>query len=241
MSDESATSEFQLGEESAHSRAAAVSASDASTASQLPLVARAQMITVAARGEHFPIMRLQGQLFVCSKANGNCCCGWTDKGRAPINMALYEAEWERRRLRSRLHLSFTGCLGVCTLGNNALLLLFGRSIWLKDLNDDALIPLIFDYAEAMLGAGGVLPPAVALRDHVYERFLPTPNGDYAPLVEEAGAQQSEQLEFIDPVCFMKVDPATAKHWVDHQERRVYFCAPSCKKLFLADPAAYLPM
>ena len=74
---------------------------------------------------------MQGNLFVCSRANGNCCCGWEEKGRAPVNAKLYQAEWERHRLRPRLHLSFTGCLGVCTVGNNALLLILGRPIWLK--------------------------------------------------------------------------------------------------------------
>lgn len=220
-------------------RDAPAPASAAPTAAHLPLIPGPQMITVAARGERFPIIRLQGQLFVCSKANGNCCCGWTDKGRARVNMALYEAEWERRRLRSRLHLSFTGCLGVCTVGNNALLLILGRSIWFKDLNDDALTPTIFDYAEAMLKDGRVVSPPPVLRDHVYERFLPPPTGDYAPLFEYGSAEESEDFDFIDPVCFMKVDPAMAKHWVQQEERRVYFCAPSCKKLFLADPAAYL--
>jgi YHS domain-containing protein len=192
----------------------------------------------SARGvKRFPIIRLQGQLFVCSRANGNCCCGWTEKGRAPVNTELYESEWESRKLRSKLHLSFTGCLGVCTVGNNALLLIGGRSIWLKDLNDDALIPAIFDYAEAILDAGRIVAPPDILRDHVYERFLARLHEDFEPLVEEAEAATA--LDFIDPVCFMKVDPFTAKHWADYEGRRIYFCAPSCKRLFLADPATYL--
>src|SRR5438128_249728 len=81
----------------------------------------------------------------------------TEKGRAPINVELYNQEWERRKIRNKLHLSFTGCLGPCAVGNNALLLLFGQSIWFKDLNGDQYIPLIFDYIEAMLDAGRVLP------------------------------------------------------------------------------------
>lgn len=205
----------------------------------LPLLSRPQIITIAARGEKFPIFRLQGQLFVCSRANGNCCCGWTEKGRAPVNVALYEAEWENRKLRSRLHLSFTGCLGVCTVGNNAMLLILGRSIWLKDLNDDAFIPAIFDYAEAMLQAERVLSPPAVLKDHVYERYLPPPGNQLLPLIDDQHTEEAAELEFIDPICFLKVDPATAKHWTDHQGRRIYFCAPSCRKLFLADPSAYV--
>jgi Uncharacterized conserved protein len=42
---------------------------------------------------------------------------------------------------------------------------------------------------------------------------------------------------IDPVCGMSVDPATALHAV-HQGHDVYFCNPSCKRRFDADPAAF---
>ncbi|MCE7927919.1 MAG: YHS domain-containing protein [Chloroflexi bacterium CFX7] len=38
---------------------------------------------------------------------------------------------------------------------------------------------------------------------------------------------------------MDVDPATAKHTVDYQGRVIAFCAPSCKKQFLSDPASFL--
>jgi YHS domain-containing protein len=38
---------------------------------------------------------------------------------------------------------------------------------------------------------------------------------------------------------MDVDPATAKHAVDYCGRVTAFWAPSCKKLFLADPSAYV--
>jgi len=202
----------------------------------VPQRTRPRLVRVHARGEEFPLLQIQGQLFVCSRANGNCC-GWEEKGRAPVNTTLYETEWERRQLRPRMHLSFTGCLGVCTAGNNALLLLLGCAIWLKDLNDDALIPAVFDYAEAMLDAGRVLPPSPPLSDHVWERFSRPPSSDYEPPAVEDQAD-ADTLEYIDPVCFMKVDPATARHFAKHQGRTIYFCAPSCKRLFLADPSAY---
>lgn len=198
---------------------------------------RPRLIRIQARGEEFPILQIHGQLFVCSKANGNCCCGWEEKGRAPVNAALYEAEWERRGLRSRLHLSFTGCLGVCTLGNNALLQILGRSIWLKDLNDDALVPAIFDYAEAMLDLGRIMPPLPSLKAHVYERFLAPPTGEHLPLMAEP-EPALDDVQNVDPVCFMKVDTATARHVAEFQGRTIYFCAPSCKRQFLANPAAF---
>jgi cobaltochelatase CobN len=194
-------------------------------------------IKVHARGEDFRIVQLQGNLFVCSKAHGNCCCGWTEKGRAPVNLDLYQHEWERRKIRNKIHLSFTGCLGPCAVGNNAMLQLFGRSIWFKDLNDDRSIPAIFDYIEAMLRAGHVLPAPPELAGQVYERYLPPPGDAYMPLgtgAEDDGAG----LERLDPVCLMDVDPATARWQTEYNGRTYYFCAPACKKAFEREPHAY---
>jgi YHS domain-containing protein len=196
-------------------------------------------IKVRARDEDFRIIQLHGNLLVCSKAHGNCCCGWAEKGRALVNTALYGEEWERRKIRNKVHLSFTGCLGTCAVGNNALLQLFGQSIWFKDLNDDVYIPLIFDYIEGMLDAGHLLPPPADLADHVYARYLPPPDGrdtGFQVMVEE---DDGAGLERLDPVCLMDVDPVTARWKSEYAGRTVYFCAPSCKKAFDRDPQAYL--
>jgi YHS domain-containing protein len=77
-----------------------------------------------------------------------------------------------------------------------------------------------------------------LKDHLYERFLPPPTFGYEPLVESA-TTDGDGLDRLDPVCLMDVDPATAKHTVEYAGRTIAFCAPACKKQFLADPAAYL--
>lgn len=204
-----------------------------------PVAGRPRMSTVKvrARGEDFRIVQVQGNLFVCTKQTGSCCCGWEEKGRMPFDTSLWGDEWERRRIRNRLHLTLSGCLGPCAVGNNAMLQIHGRSIWFKDLNDAALVPAVFDYAQALLDAGRVLPPPAALADHVYERYLPPPRDGYAPLV--APAADDDGLERLDPVCLMDVDPATARHTVEWAGRTIAFCAPSCKKQFLADPEAYL--
>ena len=79
---------------------------------------RLATIELAARGEDFRIVQLQGQLMVCTRQNGSCCCGWDEKGRMPFDpQVLWGDEWERRRIRNRVHLTFTGCLGPCALGN----------------------------------------------------------------------------------------------------------------------------
>ena len=198
---------------------------------------RLAVVSVCARGEDVRIVQLQGQLFVCTRQNGSCCCGWEEKGRMPFEPSLWGDEWERRRIRNQLHLTLSGCLGPCAAGNNALLQLHGRSIWLKDLNDAALVPAVFDYAQAMLDAGRVLLPPAVLLGHVYERYLPPPESTYVPLVEVEA--DTGGLERLDPVCLMDVDPTTARHTVQYGGRTIVFCAPSCKKQFLADPDAYL--
>ena len=43
----------------------------------------------------------------------------------------------------------------------------------------------------------------------------------------------------DPVCGMSVDPATAKHHIQHEEQDYYFCSAGCRAKFEADPQKYL--
>jgi len=159
----------------------------------------------------------------------------------PFDNRQYEQEWEARHLRARVHLTFSGCLGPCAVGNNALLQIHGRSLWFKDLNQPALIPGLFDYIEQILKAGQIVPPSSLLQGHLYERYIPTTPAEDDPLaVLSMPTPDADGAERLDPVCFMDVDPATAKHFVEYQGRTIYFCAPSCKRLFVKDPAAYLP-
>ena len=43
----------------------------------------------------------------------------------------------------------------------------------------------------------------------------------------------------DPVCGMKVNPATAKNSLEHGGKKFYFCCAGCAEKFKADPAGYL--
>lgn len=45
---------------------------------------------------------------------------------------------------------------------------------------------------------------------------------------------------IDPVCKMELEPATAAASLQFQDQWLYFCSASCRRRFLADPAAYGP-
>lgn len=43
----------------------------------------------------------------------------------------------------------------------------------------------------------------------------------------------------DPVCGMKVDPATTPHHASHGDREWHFCSDKCRARFVADPARFL--
>jgi P-type Cu+ transporter len=43
----------------------------------------------------------------------------------------------------------------------------------------------------------------------------------------------------DPVCGMTVDPARAKHRVEHAGDSYFFCSAKCRERFTADPARYV--
>lgn len=210
------------------------------TTTSLPLAGKPRRavstVKVRARGEDYRVVQVAGNLFVCSV--GSCCCGHVEKGRAPVAVDRIQQEWEDRRIRNQIHLTMTGCLGPCIAGNNALLQILGRSIWLYDLNDEALIPPIFDYIEAMLAAGKALPPPAELQGHVLERYYPAQPGEHVPLVP-AAEDDGGGLDRLDPVCLMDVDPATARHKLDYGGRTYYFCAPSCRRAFERDPESYL--
>jgi Cu+-exporting ATPase len=44
---------------------------------------------------------------------------------------------------------------------------------------------------------------------------------------------------VDPVCGMKVDPATSKHVIEHEGTRYAFCSGGCLSKFKAEPKRYL--
>ena len=44
---------------------------------------------------------------------------------------------------------------------------------------------------------------------------------------------------VDPVCGMKVDPATSAHRHDHRDHAYFFCSSGCRAKFATDPEKYL--
>lgn len=118
-------------------------------------------------GYSINVVRHVGQLFVCATG---CCCGHTERGHDPVPAEVYHTEWERRRLRNKIHLSMGGCLGPCALSNVVLLLFAGQDIWFHSVKGEAQVQAIYDYIEAMLAAGYYLPPPPALAAQVFTVF-----------------------------------------------------------------------
>ncbi|WP_043359686.1 heavy metal translocating P-type ATPase [Belnapia sp. F-4-1] len=50
---------------------------------------------------------------------------------------------------------------------------------------------------------------------------------------------AEAALVTDPVCGMKVDPATSKHRLEHDRTTFHFCSAGCRTKFEADPEQYL--
>jgi P-type Cu+ transporter len=56
--------------------------------------------------------------------------------------------------------------------------------------------------------------------------------------EHAGEGRAAAIS-NDPVCGMKVDPASSKHCADYHSETFHFCSAGCRAKFAADPARYL--
>ena len=65
---------------------------------------------------------------------------------------------------------------------------------------------------------------------------PPPN---RPQTMDHSAKPATALQDKDPVCGMTVDPATAKHKLEHAGKTYYFCCASCLEKFRANPEGYL--
>ncbi len=116
-----------------------------------------------------------------------------NRGFAPVPQELYHSEWERRKLRNKVHLSFGGCLGPCALANVALLLYAGREIWFHSIATEAQILALYDYIEALAARETYLPPPPTLAPNVFSVFnwpasgaLPASASSGVPLAPPTG-------------------------------------------------------
>lgn len=131
--------------------------------------------------------RKRGMLMVCVHG---CCCGITERGFAPVPSDLYHQEWERRKLRNKVHLNQGGCLGPCTLANVAMLMLDGRPYWFHSLNEERLIIALYDYIDLLLAAETHVAPPAILVSHLFNGFA----WDGMPSVLESSSSAGVSLQ-----------------------------------------------
>ena len=95
-------------------------------------------------------------------------------------------------------------------------------------------PAPMDHSKMPMGATPAAKPAAA------PAGKPTTSGaamDHSKMAMGQPADTTQQA--VDPVCGLKVDPASAPQ-VSHQGRAYSFCSEQHRELFQKTPAKYLP-
>ena len=59
-----------------------------------------------------------------------------------------------------------------------------------------------------------------------------------PHDHDHSAERGEPPLVDDPVCGMRIDPASAAATTEHEGTTVHFCSPGCHDHFVADPGAF---
>jgi cobaltochelatase CobN len=158
-------------------------------------------------GRYINVPLHRGQLFVCATG---CCCGHVDRGFAPVPTDLYHHEWERRKLRNRIHLTQGGCLGPCPLANVATLFMDGQFTGFQGIDDPRLVVAVFDYIDALLAAepDTHVPLPRLLQDRVFDYFTWTSLDAHDHPVPISAVTQPEQHEMRNPaIIFLPSRPS----------------------------------
>ena len=66
-----------------------------------------------------------------------------------------------------------------------------------------------------------------------------PTATHACCSGHRDAPKADDGRVLDPVCGMRVDPATTPHHAGHAGQTYHFCSAGCRTKFVADPARYL--
>jgi cobaltochelatase CobN len=118
-------------------------------------------------GESKTIRVVEGHLFVCQ----GCCCGNTEAGNPPVPLDRFKKEWKERGIRSRIHLTVSGCLGPCSVPNIVMLMYRGETVWFHSINSNYEVVLIYDYLERLLQLNRFAPPQEPLSRKVFQRYV----------------------------------------------------------------------
>jgi predicted metal-binding protein len=107
-----------------------------------------------------------GQILVCM----GCCCGQPDKGHPAVPAEWLKAEWKKRLLLKKIHLSISGCLGPCDRSNVVAIVTPARSIWLGGIERQDQYRELLDWASACEREGKIQPLPEPLQRLEFGRF-----------------------------------------------------------------------
>lgn len=117
-------------------------------------------------GESKTVRVVEGQLFVCK----GCCCGNVERNQPAVPLDCFKREWKQRGIRSRVHLTVSGCLGPCVIPNVVLFVYQGAMVWFHSINSDADVLAIYDYIEGLLQTSRFALPTGALAAKIFQRY-----------------------------------------------------------------------
>ncbi|MHB1559683.1 MAG: cobaltochelatase subunit CobN [Isosphaeraceae bacterium] len=148
-------------------------------------------------GKQIYLLQKRAHLFVCAKG---CCCGRTDRGNPAVPVDFYKKEYARRKLRQRVQLTMSGCIGPCPMMNAVLLVFDGHSVWFQSINSEPQVGALYDHVDAMLAADSYLPPPPELSDYVFDYYAwnpaATPPVPSAGPTSPTGAHESGGVLFL---------------------------------------------
>ena len=165
-------------------------------------------------GRRIHVARSLGQLFVCADA---CCCGRVQDGYAPVPREVYHAEWERRGLRNRVHLTIGGCLGPCALANVIMLLFDGRQAWFHSMTSANQVMALYDWIEELVRARAWTepPPVLAAYHFTASTWEGRPDGQPVDdLHLRSGAPQPKACRVPPPAPAGDLEPSRLVSYMD---------------------------
>jgi cobaltochelatase CobN len=110
---------------------------------------------------------VEGHLFVCK----GCCCGNVEGGKPAIPLERFKHEWKARKIRTRVHLTVSGCLGPCVALNVVLFVYRGQTVWFQSVNSESDVVQIYDYIETVLDHARFALPTGPLAEKIFRRYL----------------------------------------------------------------------
>jgi cobaltochelatase CobN len=126
---------------------------------------------------------LVAQVALCQ----GCCCGAVEKGNPRVPVEWMKDEWKKRRLKTSIQLTISGCLGPCDLSNVVSISSAKQTVWLGRLRDFANYAAVLEWALASREAGRALPlpsELIELRFDLFRRADSVPVVDYRRSCQE---------------------------------------------------------